>query len=236
MKHPATMIAAFLVALAATAALSSTASAALRVPQVAVLGGTLQAYFVSVGEAINVNTDQEDTQSWTKTASNTTTYTIQFQNSGLAATHQVWLYNSNAGPAPALYFLMFGNAGVLGFSTATFQPGNVMVVNRFDFNGTFLSSQTFNGVDANGFSFALTGAGGTFFTQDFRNPGGLPQALAYKGTGQNAGTWWLCWEENSLTEPAGSDQDFDDEVLLMESVNPTPVNRTSWGQLKNRFR
>jgi hypothetical protein len=234
MTRPATAMFALLVVLATTAALPLTASAALRVPQIPVLGGTLQAYFNGIGESINVNTDQDDTQSWTRTASNTTTYTIMLQNSPGAATHQIWMYNSNSGPAPVLYFLMFGNAGVLGFTTATFQPGNVMTVNRFDFDGNFLSSQVFNGVDANGFSFALTGAIGTVFTQDFRNPGGAVHALTYPGTGQNAGTWWLCWEEGNAAGP--SDQDFDDEVLLMESVNPTPVSKTSWGQLKSRFR
>jgi len=35
---------------------------------------------------------------------------------------------------------------------------------------------------------------------------------------------------------SGGDQDFDDLVVLMESVNPTPVTNTSWGQLKSRFR
>ena len=98
----------------------------------------------------------------------------------------------------------------------------------------FLEGATFTGVDPDGFAFALHGPQGTFFTQDGRNPGGLAQALAYRGTGANAGTWWLCWEESPMqTNP---DQDFDDEVLLMESVNPTPVNSTSWGQLKARFR
>ncbi len=233
MKRAATTLIVLLVALVASVAYTSRADAAPRVPQVAVLGGSLQAYLNSVGESINVLTDQDATQAWTKTSSNTTAYTIQLQNSGNAALHAISMYNSSAG-VPTLFLLMNGTAGPLGFSTATFQAGNNLVVNRFDGNASFLSTQTFNGVDPNGFGFALSGPGGTFYTQDARNPGGLAQAVAFMGTGANLGTWWLCWEESSRA--AGADDDFDDEVILMESVNPTPVNNTSWGQLKARFR
>ena len=233
MKRPATPLAALLSAFVLSMALAGTASAALRVPQVAVLGGTLQGYLNGVGESINVLTDQEDTQAWTKTVSNTQTHTIQFQGTVNANQHILGMYNSSA-PAPPLYVLMSGGVGVLGFSTATFGAGGQLTINRFDSNGNFLSSTVYAGADPNGFGFYLQGPNGTYFSQDARNPGGLAQALSYKGTGANAGTWWICWEENSRA--AGADNDFDDEVLLMESVNPTPVNKTSWGQLKTRFR
>jgi len=233
MKRAATTMSILLVALVATAALTVRADAALRVPQVPVLGGTLQAYLTVADGGINVLTDQEDTQAWTKTVSNTTTYTIQLQNSPNAAAHSFWLYNSTEA-VPTLRLILNGTAGVLGFSTATFQAGGNLTVNRFDSIGNFLSSTVYAGVDPNGFAFALSGPNGTFYTQDARNPGGTAQALAYRGTGANLGTWWLCWEESSVA--TGSDQDFDDLVLLMESVNPTPVSNTSWGQLKARFR
>jgi hypothetical protein len=112
-------------------------------------------------------------------------------------------------------------------------PGNIVKVNRFDALGNFLSQTTFGGVDPTNFGFYLTTQAGTAFTQDARNPGGLARALAYKGTGANAGTWWLCWDE---LVAAGQDNDFDDLVVMMESVNPTPVSKTSWGTLKARFR
>ena len=233
MKRSATTILPLFLMLAAAAVFAGPASAALRAPQVPVLGGSLQAYLNVADGGINVLTDQDATQAWTKTVSNTTTYTIQLQGSPNANLHNFYMYNSSA-VVPALFFILNGSAGVLGFSTATFQVGNQLTVNRFDMNGNFLSSTVYAGVDPNGFAFALSGPNGTFYTQDARNPGGTAQALAYRGTGANAGTWWLCWEENSLA--AGSDQDFDDLVLLMESVNPTPVSKTSWGQLKTRFR
>jgi hypothetical protein len=73
---------------------------------------------------------------------------------------------------------------------------------------------------------------GTLYTQDARNPGGAAHSLTYAGTGVNAGNWWLCWEDS--VAPV-SDQDFDDGVLFCESMNPTPVSKTSWGELKKRF-
>ena len=233
MKRPATTLAALLLTFAFSAALASSASAALRVPQVPVVGGGLQAYLISVGESINVNTDQDATQTWTHTTSGTTTYTIQFQSSPNANIQQFGMYNASA-VIPPLFFLMSGAVGPLGFSTATFKPGNLLTVNRFDAFGNFLSTTTFGGIDPTNFGFYLSVQAGTVFTQDSRNPGSLARAITFQGTGQNAGTWWLCWDEPLPGAPG--DQDFDDLVVLMESVNPTPVSKTSWGQLKTRFR
>jgi hypothetical protein len=233
MKRTATTLFVLLVASVATVMSVSRADAALRVPQVPVLGGSLQAYFGGIGESINVNTDQDATQAWTKTSSSTQTHTIQFQGSVNAAAHILGMYNS-ADAVPALYVLMSGAVGPLGFSTATFGVGGTLTINRFDSNANFLSSTVYAGADPNGFGFYLSGPNGTYFSQDARNPGGLAQALSYRGTGANTGTWFICWEESNRS--AGADDDFDDEVLLMESVNPTPVSRTSWGQIKARFR
>jgi len=233
MKRAATAMLTLMVALAGSAALSVPAHAALRSPQVAVLGGSLQAYFTSVAQTINVNTDQDATQVWAHTSSNTTTYTLQLESTPNANVNDFGIYNASDA-VPVLDLLIAGPITVQGFSTATFKPGNVLVVNRFDALANLLGSQTFNGLDPNGFAFYLKGPNGTFFTQDARNPGAKAQALAYAATGSSAGTWWLCWEENSVA--AGSDQDYDDCVILMESVNPTPVSRATWGQVKARFR
>ena len=229
MKRAATTLIISLVALVASANL---AAAALRVPQVPVVGGGLQAYLISVGESINVNTDQDATQTWSHTVSGTTTYTVQFQSSPNSNIQQFGLYNASA-VIPPLFFLLSGSVGPLGFSTATFKPGNILVVNRFDALSNFLSTTTFGGVDPNNFGFYLSVPAGTVFTQDGRNPGGLARAITFQGTGANAGTWWLCWDEPLAGAPG--DQDFDDLVVLMESVNPTPVSKTSWGELKSRF-
>ena len=221
-------------ALAVSGSFAGVSSAALRVPQKAVLGGSLQAYLNGVGESINVLTQQDATQVWTHTTSTTTTFTIMVEQSPNANLNIVGMYNASAGGAPPLYVLLPGALTPDAFATATFRPGGVLEVSRFDANALPSSSQTYNGVDPTAFCFYIQGPNGTYYTQDYRNPGGNAQALSYQGTGGNAGTWWLCFEETSVA--AGSDQDFDDSVILMESVNPTPTLTTSWGQLKARFR
>lgn len=233
MKRTATTLFVLLVASVATVAFTSRADAALRVPQVPVVGGSLQAYLNGVGESINVLTDQDATQTWSHTSSGTSAFTVMFQGSPNAGIQQFGLYNASA-VIPPLFFLLSGAVGPQGFSTATFKPGNIVTVNRFDANSNFLSTTTYGGVDPTNFGFYLSTQCGTAFTQDARNPGGAAQAITFKGTGANAGTWWLCWDELACAGP--SDGDFDDLVIMMESVNPTPVSKTSWGTLKARFR
>lgn len=234
MKRTATTLLVLLVASVASVTLTSRADAALRVPQVPVLGGSLQAYLNSVGESINVNTDQDATQTWSHTTSGTTTHTLMLETNNVGA-NTFGLYNGGD-PAPALFAIIHAPRVPGSFSTATFQPGNLLKVNHFDENAIPMGSVTFGGVDPTNFGFYLQVPNGVFYTQDGRNPGGLAQALAYRGTGPNTGTWWLCWEDVARAAGGGSDHDFDDTVVLMESVNPTPVSKTSWGSLKARFR
>src|SRR5689334_24972253 len=127
MKRMATTLLALSIASVATLALTSPAGAALRAPQVPVIGGGLQAYLNSVGESINVNTDQQAIQTWSHTISGTTTYTIMFQSSPNANIQQFGLYNGSA-VIPPLFFLASGSVGPSGYSTATVKPGNIMVV------------------------------------------------------------------------------------------------------------
>ena len=230
MKRVATMI----IGLVALVALAGSASAALRVPQVPVLGGGLQGYLNSQGEAINVLTDQNAAQRWAATVSNNSTFTIQVELAGNAAANTIGLYNASLA-APPLYQVFPGAATSQWFAVASFRSAPIrVVVNLFDASAAIQGTTTYLGADRNDFGFYLQGPGGTFFTQDARNPGGAVQALTYAGTGINTGSWWLCFEDTGLG--AGSDLDYDDCVLFLESVNPTPVNKTTWGSLKARFR
>ena len=233
MKRLATMI----IGSIALVAFAGSASAALRVPQVTVNGGGLQGYLNGVGESINVLTDQQDVQRWQATVSNNSTFTIQVELAGNAASNTYGMYNASLA-APPLYQVFPGAATNGWFAVASFRtlPTRV-VVNLFDANAALQGTNTYLGADRNDFGFYLLqapgGGGLTFYTQDARNPGSLAQMLTYAGTGINSGSWWLCFED--LTQSQGSDYDFDDAVLFLESVNPTPVNKTTWGELKARF-
>ncbi len=234
MNRSATRMIALLVAFVAVAATADFASAALRAPQVPVLGGTLQAYFNSIGESINVLTQQDNGQTFGRTSSTNSGVSILIEQSVNAPGNAIGLYNGSAG-VPALYEVLPGAATPGWYATATFRTAPVrVIVNRFDASAALMSSTTYPGIDAANFGFYIAGPGGTFYQQDSRNPGGNAQVLSYAGTGINAGTWFVAFEDGSVQ--GGSDRDFDDCVVQVESANPTPVNTTTWGSLKKHFR
>jgi hypothetical protein len=215
-------------------AVSSNANAfGLRAPQVPVLGGTLQGYLNSKGESINVLTDQQDAQVYSQSASGNALLTLMVTLTPSSNVDQIGIYNA-AAVIPPLFFVLSASSGPGAFSTLSFKPGNILVVNRFDGAANFVSTTTYGGVDPNNFGFYISTPGGTFFSQDGRNPGAKAQMLAYQGTGINNGEWWLCFED--LAVAAGSDQDFDDAVLILESVNPLPVQQSTWGGVKSLYR
>lgn len=218
----------------AVAALVVVASAAgafpLRSPQVAVGGSSLQTYLNGVGESINVNTDQLDAQVWDTSVSGNATFTLMIELAGNAALNNIGIYNANN--AAPLFQVFPGAASAGWFAAAHFGGGN-LVVTLFDNNSIIQGQSFYPGVNANGFGFYLQGPGGTFYSQDGMNGGGAAQALTYAGTGKNFGDWWECFED---LPPAGSDRDFDDAVLLLQSVVPTPAKGTSWGALKRIYR
>lgn len=221
-----------LLALALVSATS--ASAALRSPQVPVLGGTLQTYLNSVDGGINVAADQDVSQRWAVTASTNATFTVMVELSGDAGSNALGLYNAGVG-SPTLYQLFPGAAQAGWFAVASFRNTPTRaVVNLFDDSAVLQGTTTYLGADRTNFGFYISGPGGTWYTQDSRNAGDAVQALAFAGTGFNAGQWFLCFEDASVR--GASDKDYDDAILFMESVNPTPVTGTSWGQLKARFR
>jgi hypothetical protein len=222
--------------MAVIAALALSASSALaftpRAPQVAVGGGSLQGYLNANDGGVNVNTDQLDAQVWTTSISGNSTFTLMLELGANAPANNIGVYNTNAGPVPPLFQIFPGAATADWFATAHFAGGN-MTVTLFDNNSLIVGQTFYPGVNANGFGFYLQGPGGTFYTQDARNPGGLPQILTYAGTGQNFGEWWMAIEDLDL---AHSDSDFDDAVLLLQSVVPTPAAARTWGAVKALYR
>jgi hypothetical protein len=211
--------------------MASLAPAALRVPQVPVLGGTLQGYFNGVGESINVLTDQVNAQVFHSSVSGNATFTLMIELTASAAANNIGIYNAGLG-APPLNLLFPGAAAAGWFVTAHFSGGNV-VVTLFDQNSIIQGQNIYAGVPGNNFGFYIQGPGGTFYSQDARNPGGLAQVLTYLGTGQNFGDWWECFEDSGV---GASDRDFDDAVLLLQSVAPTAVESNTWGKIKSLYR
>ncbi len=234
MKRPATQFVVFMVALLVVACAAAPAAADPRVPQVPVLGGTLQGYLNSVGESINVLTDQNAVQTWSTTVSNNSTFSLMIELASDPTANAIGIYNAGE-VAPALYQVFPGAATAGWFATASFRTGPVrVVINLFDQDAMWQGANTYLNADPDNFGYYLQGNNGLFFTQDYRNPGSSVQALTYAGTGVNVGQWWLCWEDALVG--GGSDQDYDDAILFLESVTPVPANTMTWGQLKTIFR
>lgn len=218
---------------------AATANAALRQPQVAVNGSGLQSLFDSAQELIDVHTDQQDAGLLRESpfGSPTLSFSIQVElvrTSGVAS----GIYTGHES-APQL-IRVFPDSALAGwFAVVSFRnnPTRVVVV-LLDANSVVIGAVTTLGGDRLGIGMYVSGPNGTFYSQDERNPGGMPQVLCFAGTGINSGGLWLCTEDQSLT--AGADADFDDVVWYFENggegPDVTPVQRTSWGALKARFR
>ena len=228
--------AALITVLAATAAPSAPAHAALRVPQIPFASAALQTRLNGVGESINVLTDQQNGLVWGSTVSGNSLLTIQFDLAGNVGDAELGIAKLDptgqivTGLAP-----VFPSAADNGwFAVASFHAGGALVVNLFGPSANLLSTMNSTGVNSALFGYYITSAGNTFYSHDGFNGDGKAHALAYAGTGQNAGCWWLCWEESTLANYSSAD--FNDAVVFMESMNPTPVTRTTWGKVKARFR
>lgn len=203
----------------------------LRAPQVAFNDTSLTAYLNSKGQTITCLTDQVDGQVWDTSVSGNASFTLMIELTANAASNAIGVYNTNMVVSP-LFNVFPGTASAGWFASAHFAGGN-LTVTLFDQNSVIQGQIMWAGVNANAFGFYLVGPGGTFYSQDARNPGGKPRALTYLGTGSTFGDWWECFEDSN---GATATSDFDDSVLLLQSIVPTPNNTSTWGTLKKLYR
>jgi hypothetical protein len=221
-----------MVAFAVVTSVSTAGAFGPRIPQIVFNSASLQAYLTTNDGGINANTDQVDGQVWKSSVSGNATFTLMIELAGNAPQNAIGVYNTADPPNPPL-FLVFPGAATAGwFATCHFGPGGALTVLLYDQNAVQQGNTNYAGVNRNSFGFYLQGPGGTFYSQDGRN-GGNAQILTYLGTDANFGDWWECFEDM----PWGvGDNDFDDSVLLLQSVVPTPAHATSWGRLKALYR
>lgn len=208
----------------------------LRVPQVPLQTGwdgvSLQSYFGTVGETVNTLTQQLDIQTWQGPPSGGATFTLKMEIAGYSGSNELGIYNAGEA-SPTKYQVFPGAAGPGWYATCSFSPSGGLLVNLYDNTSTFQGATNYSGVDRNNFGFYLMGPGGTFYSQDYRNGGGKPQVLTFAGTAAYSGRWWECFEDLPY---ASSDVDFQDAILLLESLDPTPTRATTWGSLKALYR
>ena len=207
----------------------------LRDPQIPVSGSGLQDFLQWMGESIDVQQAQLDVQLMQTYYGVHFTLTFQMELGPIEPGLSVGLYDGST-LAESFVEVFPVAAGPGWFAVVSFRTAPTRIgVNLFDSNGAFMGTRTTLGGNRRAIGFAVRGPDGAFYSQDARNPGGAAQALFYLGTGITAGSLWTAFEAG--TRAGGAEGDFDDAVVFLES-NPfiTPLQRTSWGQLKERFR
>jgi hypothetical protein len=113
--------------------------------------------------------------------------------------------------------------------------GTVSVVYVVD-NGTVFSGGQMGTFSGNAFGFYIDTPGGVFYSDSTLNIEGEDHMVAYEGTGDlvqlpghNAG-YWVAEEYilgfEDLTGGSGSDFDYNDMVVMVQSVKPVPEPAT----------
>jgi hypothetical protein len=207
-------------------------SLALRNPQVPLNGTGLQAYLSGIGESVNVYADQLAAQVCSTSVSGNAAFTLMIELADYARFNTIGVYDAFQS-TPPLYEVFPGHAGPGWVGLVSFLASGTLVVNLFDHSGILQLHTEYPGVNTSKVGFYLQGPGGCFFSEDARN-GGFPQAVLYAGTGRNSGEVWLCWED--LAYVGCVDRDFNDAVLLLQSLQPVPTTSSTWGGLKARYR
>jgi hypothetical protein len=232
----------FLATLLLAAVFPATAFAAPRVPQVPVNNASqLPTFFTTNDAGVVVDDDggagtQDATNSWRASVGNTIV-TLMLEATGLADGNSVGLYNTFDGTR----FEIFNGLADEGAYAVVTISGTQLSITRTNADLTPGPNTLVGGIDPTGFGFYIQkGANEQTdfgYTDDSRNPGDVPRVLAYPGTDNNAGAWWLCFEDGRDAGQANAeDDDFDDAVLVLRTVTPSPVSKTTWSSLKARFR
>ena len=139
----------------------------------------------------------------------------QYENPGVKAT--VFTGADNQGAKATIEFFDSGDVSVtVGLNTITYPHFG----NAFGF-------------------YLITGGNNTFYSEDNLNPGGNPQALIFQGDNSttvqlpgnpsttlfSSDDWIIAWEDlvyDTSGQYKTSDNDFQDMVLMVQSIAPVP--------------
>jgi hypothetical protein len=184
------------------------------------------------GPNIDTVNSQTGFDVFTNTASSGSIATFMFEVAKYAPTNTFGIYNpsgikaelfggiNDVSDSATVNFL--GN-GDITVSSIGFPPGNVPSPNIQSYTGF-----------GNVFGFYIETVEGTFFTENSRNPNGSQQAVVYQGNNQTGlripgrqtgiftdNEYIIAFEDLLRSIPGNSDSDFQDLVVLVESIRPT---------------
>lgn len=223
------------VALTLIAAATTPAFAEFRPVQAPISGTGLAGFMLTHDPGIMVGLEQDNTQGWGAPLIGNAVATLMIELTGNAANNALGVYNAGS-PSPTSRFeILPSNAGDDWFAVASFHAPSTMKVNLYDNNGNPVGLQaTYTGVSINNFGYYIqnkAAADDFGYTEDAQNSGNV-RALAFRGEGNNTGSWWVCFEDGT----SGPDNDYDDAILFVQAVQPTPVTKATWASVKARFR
>lgn len=178
------------------------------------------------GPNIDVVNDQSPYAQFTNEGSGGALATFVIELTGSAATNEFGIYDT---VNPTIRARIFAGANGAGNQALVsfMANGDVKV------NGTVVAS----GFSASPFNFGfyidVNATGNTYYTEDDLNPSGGAQALVYQGNDQthiqipgyaegvfSSNEFIIAFEDLLF---ANSDADFDDLVVLVESITPIPA-------------
>jgi len=211
------------------------AHAGMCVPQTAFACTSLQSQLNTLGESIDVLTQQQEGLVWATSASLNATMSIMFQLAGNPNQDEFGIVGLNAtGSLSGLCAVFPSNAFNTGyFAVASFRSGGLLTVNLFDASATVISTTTYTGVDSSRFVYYVKNSNGTFFSHMGYNADGKVHSLVFAGTTLDRGNWWMAWEDSMNP---GTTADFGDGLVFLGALNPTPVTHATWASVKARFR
>lgn len=190
--------------------------------------------WIKSGPVLDVNgAEQKTSANWEITASTGSFSRIIVEIAGYAPNNRFGIYDV-LDPTKTLE-IFNGSASAGNFATTV----EVTNSNFLVYSPTYSNSATFG---SSLFGYYLATPNSTFYSNAALNNGGMDQMVAFQGDGTNAldakrtadffgaGTkpwisneWVLAWEDMSRVVGGGSDSDFNDFVVKVESVTPQPV-------------
>lgn len=226
-------------ALLATVVLASTASAALRSPQVTFQSGSLQGILNTWDGGVNANIAQLDAQNFGSSSTGIADFVLVIKLGANAGNDAIGVYNA-AAAVPTLYQVFPpGAQAMYSVHCRFFGPGpnaGKLQVTLFDASFFTVGTTIYTGVTRDAFGFYIRNVNTTYYSQDIRN-GGLPQVLTYQGTGVNSNDMWQAFNDIPYAPNLST---FDSAVLQLQSIVPTPgvvsTSTKSWGEMKALYR
>lgn len=185
------------------------------------------------GPVVNALTDQQSAGMWQLIGGGAMLPLLRFEYAGNAPDNVFGMWTGTDTAGPLMTKVIFpGNAtgqndgGMTTASVSWLTPNSGLVTVVYPDASVVVTP--FSGIPFDNFGFYLngpgtgSGTGGNFWSVDQLNPAGTPQMLAYVYALNDR--WVMAFEDTLIG--GGSDNDHNDMVVSVESINPVPEPAT----------